>query len=702
MNMTSTPQRAASQRLERIGNYEIVRQIGRGGMSEVYLARHRSLENRLVAIKLLLSQDSEWIDRFAREATITSRLRHEHIIQIFDHGYQPPFFYTIMEYVEGGALRNILKPGQPLPADLALKIFRATGAALDYAHTHGVIHRDVSPGNILIEQDTGRVLLTDFGIARESGKTGYTTISKVMGTPGYLSPEHASSATSVTHLSDIYSLGVLLYEMLAGVSPWDHTPGMLDGSGGPFTAPPPLRSRGAQGLPPDVDRVLQTMLAIDPAKRYPSVHAAMEDLDEVMARHTGPTQVIGTNGASANAVPAPAQPNTIVPARQVEPHPVEKALGPDLLKAPMQKARERADTLSEQRELAGLLNQWSREGLAGGIFRRRLLGRQAAFHRVTSTNVYFYTLKVLYETRTPEQIEEEPDHKAQAPKLEREQDRWGLALPAPKGFQEEAGDKITLPGSAQVVECGVCDSKGRVVCPRCQGRARVIVNRDPAKPGLAAPSGPAPRHRGAATAVAAADAPPAPHAPALMPCPDCKGTGSLPCERCEGAGRLFLRKTTTWRRWPGTLRANDDLPRIDERWLFRTCQPTKVYQEQRLGDVRPEWKLVPDVAELVAQAQQSAGPDTRIALSELTVAFIPITELLFDLGDPKGRPDAGKGKGAGTPEAGLYSWHIYGFERRLPMDWRFVNWDRIWMLIFACALVLALGLSVLIPALRAG
>ena len=107
--MTSVPQR--------IGNYQLERQIGKGGMSEVWLGRHRSLENRLVAIKLLLSQDSEWIDRFQREANITSRMRHEHIIQIFDHGYQPPFHYTVMEYVAGGALRTLQKPGQPLPLD---------------------------------------------------------------------------------------------------------------------------------------------------------------------------------------------------------------------------------------------------------------------------------------------------------------------------------------------------------------------------------------------------------------------------------------------------------------------------------------------------------------------------------------------------------------------------------------------------------
>src|SRR5919109_2667036 len=115
---------------QRIGNYQLERQIGKGGMSEVWLGRHRSLENRLIAVKLLLSQDQEWIERFTREANITSRLRHEYIVQIYDHGYQHPYYYTVMEYVAGGALRELLKGHRALPLALALQVFRCAGAAL--------------------------------------------------------------------------------------------------------------------------------------------------------------------------------------------------------------------------------------------------------------------------------------------------------------------------------------------------------------------------------------------------------------------------------------------------------------------------------------------------------------------------------------------------------------------------------------------
>ena len=686
----------------RIGNYKLERQIGKGGTGEVWLGRHQTLENRLSAIKLLMSQDPEWVDRFGREASITSRLRHDHIIQIFDHGYQPPFYYTIMEYVTGGALRSLLKPGRPLPLELTLRIFTDAGVALDYAHTNGVIHRDISPGNILVEQQTGRVLLTDFGIARESGRTGMTTTSKVMGTPGYLSPEHASSATAVTHLSDIYSIGVVLYEMLSGTLPWDHTPGMPDQTGGPFTVPPKLRERGVQGLPPDVDRVLQSLLAIDPAKRYPSVRAAIDDLDQVLARHTGPTQVVGGDAPPMPLVvpgfsPPTGAPQT-VPSKPTEPHPVEKVLGPDLIKGPMQKARERAEALSQGPVLTDLLNKWS----MSGPFRTPLLGRQAVFHRATSKNVYFYTLNVLYETREPVQTIEEPDHQAQPPQLEREQDRWGVQLPTPKGFQPERDTVLTLPGSTRILLCEVCTGNGRITCPRCKGSARVLVKRE-ASSGRRGDAQTEAANSQAATAVARP-------AEALVPCPECAGSGSLKCDRCDGVGRLIQRKTTTWRRRPETFEGNDDLPLIDEKWLQRTCKLTTIYHEQMAGDTRPEWKLVPELAGLISKAQSSVNTDTRIMLSEVVINFIPITELLFDLGSvpqpaqapapaKNGKP-AKAAKPAADDDGGLFRLHIYGFERALPGDWRFLNWDRVLMYVFLALLIVLLVSLLAISLLR--
>lgn len=658
---------------QRVGNYRLERQIGKGGMSEVWLARHRSLEDRLVAVKLLLSQDTEWIARFAREANITSRLQHEYIVQIYDHGHQPPYYYTIMEHIVGGALRELLKARKPLPLDMTLHVFRCAGYALDYAHAHGVIHRDVSPGNILIEQSTNRVLLTDFGIARESGKVGVTTINKIMGTPGYLSPEHASSATAVTHLSDIYSLGVVLFEMLSGTLPWNHLPGMVDGNGGPFDPPLPLRSRGVEGLPSDVDRILQTMLALDPAKRYPTAQAAIDELDRVLARHTSPTQVVAANGndkakgrTGDPAASTPAAPPVAVLA-PVEPPAVERVLGPDLLKGPLQEAARHASVLAQPQEIAALLDRWSDEG----YFRRKLLGRQAAIHRIATTNCYFYTIQVLLETREPAKMVEEPDRKAAPVQLEKEADRWDIQLPPPKGFEDESGGSVRLPGSLRVVACTPCAGVGRTTCPRCHGQQRIAVPRDGGGGGAQGPG----RVAGATAAAAPARA-----ATTLAPCPECSGTGGLRCARCEGVGRLLQKKTVQWRRRVSSHMTNDDLPRVDEQWLQRNCKASEVYRERFQGGFRPEWRLIPALSDMIAEIEAELDGNTRATLSEVTISFIPVTEIVFDLGSPP-QPPAAKGKAPPkvAPDAGLYRWHIYGFERRLPKDWRFLNWDRVFL-----------------------
>lgn len=663
-----------------LGNYKLEKEIGRGATSEVWLARHAYLNDHLVAVKVLMSQDREAIRRFQREAAIAARLRHPNITQLFDYGYQQPFFFTVLEYVPGGSLRQLLERQGALQLTDALAIFKQIAAALDYAHSLSVIHRDVAPGNILVDP-SGRALLTDFGIARDPGQP-ITIANSIMGTPGYLSPEHAQSATSVTHLSDLFCLGVLLYQMLSGELPWKEVPGLPEGVG--FTQPIPLKERGVEGLPSDVDRVLRTMLAMDPTRRFPAARAAVGELDRIFSRHQMTTQII-LDGATATV---PAAQLIDFQSGGVEANAVEGVLGPDLVRAPIDRAHHRADELRNPTTITALLDAWA----AQSILRRRFLGRLARLHKITSHNVYFFRLRVLYERRSPAEDDEEPDRKAAEIPISPEMDRWLIPLPPPKDFTNEAGERVTIPGSARIADCPTCQGKGATPCPRCKGQRRITVMRPaatPAAPGaaLGLPSGggqaasggagsgrpPAP---GGAADPGAAKAPGGPAAPGaataqppprmeavVVACPECEGRGGFVCKRCAGVRRLILRKAFRWQRTADVLNAQDDLPDVDEDWLYRACKAEVIYTERQAGGARPEWLLIPNLSGLIQRAQERVDNDTRIILTEVSVSFIPVTDVVFDLGKPG--------------DAGLYKLSIYGFENLIPADWRFFNWERV-------------------------
>jgi predicted Ser/Thr protein kinase len=653
---------------EQIGNYTLEREIGHGASSEVWLGRHAHLQDHVVAVKVLMSQDRETVRRFQREAAIAARLRHPNIAQLFDYGYSAPFYYTVMEYVEGGSLRGIIERHKRFPLPETLAIFRQVAAALDYAHGLGVVHRDVSPGNILIHQATGRAVLTDFGIARDGG-VPITVTRSIMGTPGYLSPEHAQSATSVTHLSDLFSLGIVLYEMLAGDLPWEEPPGLPEAP--PFGPIIPIRERGVEGLPGDIDRVLRTLLALDPAARYPSAGAAVQELDRIAQRHEMATQILVGRGRSP-ALVEPVQ----LQAGGVEPNAVETVLAADLVRGAIERAHRRAAELSSPAPLAALLDDWA----AQDRWRRKAhLGRLARLHKVTSRNVYFYTLRVLFERRNAPESQEEPDLKAQVFPLEPQVERWAVALPQPKGFDDDPGGRMPLPGSTRVVICKDCTGSGMTVCANCGGKQRVYVTRTvPAPPRAAAAAA-----SGRVTATAAEGAAPASQAErteqVLVPCPDCSGRGGVNCARCTGVGRLVQRQSFRWSRQAQTIDAQDDLPALDEDWLHKTCKPEVVYTQRQAGGLRPEWAHLPALEPAIQQLQGRLDDNTRVALSELSITLIPVTDIVFDLGKPG--------------EGGLYKLAIYGFENLIPPDWRFFNWERVvyWcVILFLLVLVAAL------------
>src|SRR3954462_6083186 len=202
------------------GRYRIIGRIGSGGMADVYQADDTHL-GREVALKVLhdrFAADEEFVERFRREASAAAGLQHPNVVQVFDRGEWEGSYYIAMEFLDGRSLKEIVIEDAPLPTTLAVDITIQILRAARFAHKRGIIHRDIKPHNVVVDRE-GRVKVTDFGIAR-AGASDMTETGAIMGTAAYLSPEQAQGH-AVSASSDLYSIGILLYELLTGNPPFD-------------------------------------------------------------------------------------------------------------------------------------------------------------------------------------------------------------------------------------------------------------------------------------------------------------------------------------------------------------------------------------------------------------------------------------------------------------------------------------------------
>jgi serine/threonine protein kinase len=257
-----------------IGEFEILTELGRGGMATVYLAHDLQLGRR-VAIKVIshsIAQQPDVAERFKREARTAGALSHPHIIPIHSVRQEEHLLYFVMKYVPGRSLDSVLAEIVPLPFAIAAAILGEAGTALDFAHRNGVIHRDVKPGNIMLDEE-GFTVITDFGIAKAAEGDGLTQTGTVVGTPAYVSPE-ACEGKPATAASDQYSLGVVAYQMLSGELPLKADSSMALMYAQIHTPPEPL-ARKRPDLPRDVSTAVMRMLAKNPDDRWPSVKDAV-------------------------------------------------------------------------------------------------------------------------------------------------------------------------------------------------------------------------------------------------------------------------------------------------------------------------------------------------------------------------------------------------------------------------------------------
>lgn len=263
--------------------YAIRKLLGSGAMGNVYLAEDTRLK-REVALKLLapgLSSNNHLIARFRQEALALARLSHPNIVQVYDFFGANGFFWIVMEYVRGGELDTRIRDSGKLGLTQALVLVRQMAATLAYAHEQGVVHRDFKPANVLLTPSAD-IKISDFGIAKLAQSSLHTQLNTVLGTPSYMSPEQASGEET-DHRTDIYALGVVFYQLLAGELPFKGD--MKSIIAQHLTKQVPSLSEHNKDIPPEIDHIIQKMLAKNPADRYQSMAEIISQLESVAKPH---------------------------------------------------------------------------------------------------------------------------------------------------------------------------------------------------------------------------------------------------------------------------------------------------------------------------------------------------------------------------------------------------------------------------------
>ncbi|MBN2085402.1 MAG: protein kinase [Anaerolineales bacterium] len=295
------------------GKYTLLELLGRGGMAEVYKARHPTLD-RYVTVKILhrhLADGEGFLVRFEREAKAVATMRHPHIVQIYDYEAAEDANYMVMEYIDGGTLQDrvftLAKEKKYLPVREALAILGQVAEALDYAHERGILHRDVKPSNILLDS-SGEAYLTDFGIARILSGAQYTATGVMIGTPAYMSPEQGTGE-EITASSDLYSLGVIAYELLAGKVPFSSETTPLAVIHKHIHEPPPGLRAARENLPAGAEDAVWRALAKKPADRFTSAGEFVRALEKALPDSV--LRAIDGEGGK-NPVPVSTQPTMVM------------------------------------------------------------------------------------------------------------------------------------------------------------------------------------------------------------------------------------------------------------------------------------------------------------------------------------------------------------------------------------------------------
>jgi serine/threonine protein kinase len=261
-----------------IGSYTLAEQIGEGGMATIYKAKHEIL-NRDVAIKKLKSPSKEATSRFHKEARLSAKLNHENVVSIYDFVKDARSQYLIMEYIDGIDLRSILEFESPLPPVQAARIVLQIAMGLEFAHLRGIIHRDIKPSNVLLSKG-GEAKIIDFGVAKDSAPTQLTQVGIIIGTPSYMSPEYCNGE-ELTRQSDVYSLGVVFYELITGFKPFvapSNNELLIAITRGKYKAP----RRYNKAIPIKMQRIVKRMMHMNLNKRYDNMSEVVRVIERFL------------------------------------------------------------------------------------------------------------------------------------------------------------------------------------------------------------------------------------------------------------------------------------------------------------------------------------------------------------------------------------------------------------------------------------
>lgn len=602
-----------------IKNYKLGERIGQDELALVYRARHQTLD-RDVHVHVLRRTGWIAVSRFQLAARLAARLQHPRILPVLDAGHDDRYgYYLVTPPITAQPLQTLLDKGALAPP-LALRIFTQIGQALDELHRQNIIHRDIQPQTILVQTD-GTAYLTGFSLAWTPDGPDLSQLDEADYLTPYAAPEQTFEEQTPAPSLDVYALGAVLYHMLTGDVP--------PGTG---IEPQSLASRSPELAA--ADKVLRRMLAPQPSLRYPSAGQAAAALRSALR------SVIEPEGGQLATVSA-------AESQWLE-NPLEIVLRDRLDAAFLQRARQRADELHNGEGVRRLLDNWS----AGQPVRRRQLGQAIRLDQIVSYNVYFYDLKVLYETRTYPETRERPFSGSRVSSRKQPPDRWQIDVPTPdEPFVDVPPTEVPVPNSEKSSVCPRCKGETRITCGRCHGRGTIDMKRT------------VKTSTGSHSELQTID------------CPECAGQALLTCDRCDGMGSLLESGVFQFSRRGRLWQNTDDLEGLPQRSLEERSEV--VFKgEADLHD--PTWHAVQPLHELIEEATKNLGDETRIVAVELTICGTPVTEVDYNFRN-KPRTLA-----------------IIGFDANVRGDLSLFDSERLWIALLLLALIIvivALGLN---------